>query len=420
MNKPKILLTAICREPFRLFFPLGIVAATIGIGEWLLYALHVLARYSAFFHSSMQMMVYMNCFIVGFLTTALPRFTRTFTARIWEVGTFLILFIGITVFLGINEPVSAELLLLAWYVFLIYFVSIRLAQRQGSFGSGTAPKELIWVPLGLLNGIMGTILLILGQEKLLPSWALLVGKPMMDQGFLVCVVMGVGGFLIPRLMGTYEQVSNSQQEHEQVCTSQTGECRKPANIITYYLACALIFFISFFVEGFGNPPLGYGLRAIAITTVLLKSHILGKLPQKSGLYVWLAWGSIWMVAMGYWLACFFNAYQVIMLHITFIGGFSLMTFAVGSMVVMSHAGQGERLNAPLWVLYAVAVGIILALLNRLAVGLFPDFYFQILGFSAICWIMGAWAWLIFMVPRLMTVPAEDEFGRMHEQVNKKT
>jgi hypothetical protein len=147
----------------------------------------------------------------------------------------------------------------------------------------------------------------------LPVWALKVGKPMMDQGFLTCLVAGIGGFLIPRLMGTYEQ----------------GQNENPKGKLQYYLLCAGIFFVSFFVEGFWNPAIGYGLRAAAVTAAFLKSNILWKLPQDKGLYVWMALLSVWMVVIGFWGASLFNDYKTLMLHFTFIGGFFSHDFCCG-------------------------------------------------------------------------------------------
>ncbi len=409
-------LAVICREPYRLFFPLGIVAATIGIMPWFLYAFGLIDSYSGFLHSSMQTMVYINSFIIGFLMTAFPRFTQTFHARWWEVVTPLGLFLGMGIFLALDEWIIAEYLLLGWYGFLMYFVLSRVMQRRRSGSEGQAPVELIWLPVALFNGITGTIILILGQTKVWPAWALHVGKPMMEQGFLVSLVVGIAGFLIPRLMGTYEQKPSCSG----VCGCQHAKGKDPVNWkIQYYLMCASLFFISFFVEGLGWPSIGYGLRAAAVTAAFIKSNILVKTPQGSGFYVWMAWASVRLVVSGLWGAALLNNYQTLMLHITFIGGFSLMIFAIASMVIMSHAGEGDRLASGVWIIPAVTFGVLVSLVIRLLVGVFPDLYFQLLAFSAGVWIASAGLWLLFMLPMIFKVPHEDEFEKMHEAAKAK-
>ncbi len=384
---------AICREPYRLFFPLGVLAGTIGIAQWFLYAVGLVHSYSGFFHSSLQTMVYINCFIAGFLMTALPRFTMSAPARGWEVIGVLMIFLGIGIYLVFEEWVIAESILLGWYAFLMYFALSRIRQRPRNMPGGNPPRELVWVPVALAYGIIGTVILMLGQTKLLPIWALKVGKPMMEQGFLTALVMGVGSFLIARLMGITRPSSLGIQGH---------------------LGCALLFFVSFWVEGLGQPVPGYLLRALAVTIVFYQAHILGQWPRASAFFVKWAWGSVWMVVLGFWGAGLWNKYQTVMLHLTFLGGFSLMTFAVASMVILSHAGQSHRLQTGPWALWVLAPAVLTALAYRLAVALWPDLYFQLLGMAAGVWMMGAWIWLLFMLPILFIVPNSDEFGKMHE------
>ena len=59
-QKIDVIIDAVCREPFRLFFPLGIWMGFVGLSPWLFYALGWAENYSSFFHSSTQMLVYMK------------------------------------------------------------------------------------------------------------------------------------------------------------------------------------------------------------------------------------------------------------------------------------------------------------------------------------------------------------------------
>src|SRR5215472_19312449 len=64
-------------EPFRIFFPLGVLFAWIGVGHWLMYATGVSANYSCKFHGLVQMQAFMMAFAIGFLLTAVPRRTQS-------------------------------------------------------------------------------------------------------------------------------------------------------------------------------------------------------------------------------------------------------------------------------------------------------------------------------------------------------
>lgn len=387
---------AVCHEPYRLFFPLGILMGIWGVSHWFWYALGISSSYSGFFHSSIQILVYMSCFIAGFLLTAIPRFTASFPATGSEVAGFLIILLSIAFFLFAANWMAAQILYIGFLLMLVLFVSFRLKYRSKTSLTGSPPRELIWIPVGLLFGVAGMLLLIFGEGRLLPVWAIELGKPIADQGLILCVVMGIGGFLIPRIMGTYKTNDKSRS-------------------IKVHLLCALILFMSFWFEAFGAAAVGYALRAAVVTFQFAGAGVLRGFLQPCDFYVRLAWISVWLIALGYWGAALWIKYKTVMLHITFIGGFSLMTFAIATMVVLSHAGEGERLKKPLGILWVVAIGLGISALERALVVLFPERYFHILGGSAVFWVVAATSWLIFMFPAILTVPKEDEFERMHKK-----
>jgi uncharacterized protein involved in response to NO len=64
------------REPFRLFFPLGVLLGWLGVGHWLLYAVGATATYSCLAHGLAQVEGFLPAFALGFLLTALPRRTQ--------------------------------------------------------------------------------------------------------------------------------------------------------------------------------------------------------------------------------------------------------------------------------------------------------------------------------------------------------
>jgi uncharacterized protein involved in response to NO len=370
---------------------------TIGVSPWLLYAFGWAKAYSGFFHSSVQMIVYMNCFITGFLATFIPRVTGTSFADGKEILSFLLALFGALIFLYQGAWVMAEGCYILWLVLLTVFIARRiLKKRRESPGSGAPPVELMWIPVGILQGIAGTLLLILGQLKVLSPLVIRAGKPMMEQGFLLSVVMGIGGFLIPRIMGTY----------------------RPGKLPLVHWLCAAGLLVSFVIEGLGYLSWGYGLRALVMTIIFYVTGIFQWLGGSLALYAWLARISAWIIALGLWAAAFFSDHRVAVLHIAFIGGFSLMTFAIATMVVMSHSGAGERLHQPLWILWAVICGIALAVIKRTVVIFYPEIYFTFLGLASSLWIITAFCWLGFMIPYLLKVLEGDEFDRMHEEAKR--
>src|SRR5579883_1668346 len=64
-------------DPYRIFFPLGIVFGIVGVSIWPLYYYGVTEGYSGRAHAFVQTDGFLYAFIAGFLLTAVPRFTGT-------------------------------------------------------------------------------------------------------------------------------------------------------------------------------------------------------------------------------------------------------------------------------------------------------------------------------------------------------
>ena len=60
-------------EPFRIFFPLGLILGAIGVSLWPLFYWHVITFYPAAPHMRLMIEGLMGSFVIGFLGTAGPR-----------------------------------------------------------------------------------------------------------------------------------------------------------------------------------------------------------------------------------------------------------------------------------------------------------------------------------------------------------
>lgn len=394
---------AVLEEPYRLLFPVGILMGMIGVGHWLAYAAGWTPSCSAFYHSSVQMQAYMSCFVFGFLLTAMPRFASVPHATLPELSVFTGLILAIPAFLGWGIWQVSEVCFIALLLFFARFAVKRIISRKGSNG-GRPPLEFIWIPIAVTHGVTGMGLLIAGQSKALPIWAYSVGKPMEEQGFLLAIVLGIGGFLAPRLMGRYEAAKSAGSE---------------AGKIVFHVAAGLILFASFWLEGLGLKPAAYWLRALLVTTVLVWNRTLPFPPRVPDLFVKLVWVSFWMVAIGHWGIAVFPQFRTALLHLVLISGFSLMTFAVGTMVTLSHAGEAEKLRQPLLIFKIIGLGMAVTALARVSAVFFPGNYFPILGFAAAVWLSAGIAWLCFVTPKIVKIPAADEFEKMHQAAKQR-
>src|SRR5262245_36269773 len=64
-------------DPYRVFFPLGIVLGVFGVAIWPLYYYNFTQGYSGRAHALVQANGFLYAFVLGFLLTAIPKFTGT-------------------------------------------------------------------------------------------------------------------------------------------------------------------------------------------------------------------------------------------------------------------------------------------------------------------------------------------------------
>lgn len=395
------------REPYRLFFPLGVVSGCLGVGHWLALGLRWIPTGSGFFHASVQLNAYMMGFILGFLMTALPRFASAPPSSTSELLAALALFAGQVLAAAGGWWVVAQSCQAGLLVFLAVFAGRRFAGRTVSVHP---PTEFVWVPLALLLGLIGSALLGLGQGGFIPSRWLGLARPLAQQGFTLGIVVGVAGFMAPRLMGTAMPPA--------VMTPQQATAVRWRRI-RWHLAAGAVFTGSFVLEGAGRVQSAYVLRALVLTGVLTWTTRWYRRPAAQETYVRLLRMSLWMIVLGVWSAALLPAYRVAMLHAVFIGGLSLMTFAVGTMVIFSHAGEGAALRRPMRVLRIVAADILIAAIARISADTQPNAYFTLLAIASGAWLAAAMTWLIVMWPRLLRISSPGTFERLHEAAKQR-
>lgn len=407
--------TAIFRfleEPYRIFSPLAILCGMLGIGHWLAYAAGWIDRYSGFMHASIQMQAYMICFIAGFLMTAMPRMSATAPASWVETCGLMGLILGILTSLSFSNWLIANLFFITAIVWLLLF-GVRRLKACHSQAKVTPPVEFVWIPIALLHGILGSALLMAGTTKITRGWAILSGKSMVQQGLVLAIVLGVGGFLAPRLMGTFKLVKPASSP---CCEIKQAEDRKRYRFL--HLLAGFVLLSSFFLEGFGLLRLAYGTRAFLVTGIMIWTRSLVLKPLMHEQYVRLLWLSLWMVFLGSWAAFLFPDYRVALLHFVFLGGYSLMTFAVATMVIASHAGRKEKLTRSSKMLSFVTASIGAATILRVISAFMPEHYFLLLGLSSLVWLIGAALWLLQMAPLVFVFPGLEEIIRSHEDATR--
>lgn len=371
-------------EPFRLFFPLGVLLAWVGIGHWLLYATGVTATYSCQLHGLVQMQGFMMAFAFGFLWTAIPRRTGTPPASHVEVAAAvsgLVLTAGATI---VERWALAEIAYGALIVLLLLFA---LRRFLGAAARRRPPAAFVLVPLGALQGLGGAALILVSTLPSGPAWAMGLGRLLVEQGVFLCLALGVGGLILPLIAGAPPPGDLG---------SEPGEGRKAVA----YATLGILILASLLLEHAGWTRIGPLVRATVVALGFGLGGGAWRGPGRPGLHRRLVWLAVWLMPIGLLVSALWPDYRVPALHILFIGGFSLLAFAVATHVALSHLGLEHLAFGHPPAVVALGVAFMLAMLARFAADA-SQTYFAHLGWAAATWIAGSAIWLLFLGRRLL-------------------
>jgi uncharacterized protein involved in response to NO len=110
-------------------------------------------------------------------------------------------------------------------------------------------------------------------------------------------------------------------------------------------------------------------------------------------------GALLLVA-GLFLPALLPGYRLASLHLTFIGGFSVILFTVSTRVIIGHAGQSHLFRKRLRFLVAALVLLITAMVARVGADFVPPARNTHLVYAAVIWLVAAIVWMCALGPKL--------------------
>jgi uncharacterized protein involved in response to NO len=375
-------------DPWRTFFPLGVLLAWAGVFHWLLFATGVTTAYRAVFHATAQIQGFITSIAVGFLFTFVPRRTETAPPSRGELAIAAAAPVLATVAAWLEHPAMAQALWLCGIAVVAAFVVRRV---RSPAGARRLPGVFLWVPVALLSGIVGAILVaaaaILDPREQPELWQL--GRGLLLQGLVSGLVVGVGGTLLPTLL-----------RGETTPPSSSGATGARA----VQMASAVLFLASFPLE-LVAPRLGLALRGAVSGVVLVWLARLWRRPSLPGLHRRLIWLSAWLLPAGYALSALHPALRSATLHVVFIGSFALMALSVSLHVALSHGGHPERLAGSPWQTWTMGLLLPAAVVFRVLAGVDPDHLARWLALAAGSFLLATIAWASSALPAILRRPA---------------
>lgn len=378
-------------EPFRVLFPLGAMLGWLGVGQWLLYAMGVTGSYSCLRHGLLQTQAFLMAFAAGFLLTALPRRTASRPASSLEMGIAIGCLLVTTAALVDDRWVLAQFGYLGLFVLLLAFALTRFLR---STSGRRPPAAFVLVPLAAAQGIAGASLLIAYFEGLLGPWAAHLGRLFVEQGVFVSLAIGIGSLIVPLMAGTAPP-------------ADLGSSPREAKRALYYFAAGALIIVSLVLEASGAERFGPLLRGLVAAAAIALGVRAAQPLGKPGLHRILVRIALWLVPLGLLLSAIVPDYRVPALHVTFIGGFGLMAFAVATHVILGHLDLTRASESWPAAVIALGLGMALAMAARLAADM-SETYFAHLGWAAGVWIVGSLVWLGYIGPKLVGWGREKE------------
>ena len=370
-------------DPYRVFFPLGIVFAIAGAVPWVALAATG-TGWPGPLHRTLMMQGFETSFVLGFLLTSIPAFTHGARCRPWELGVALALQLafGVLALAGVEAGAHAA------FVAVLLWLAVAAGRRVRA-ARAAPPEEFLFVGVGLALGIAGGVMQ-LGAS--LGSWtepAPRLGTHIVSLGMVLGLVLGVGTMLVPVFAGMRDPLllPGIAGPHER------GRRRQ------LYVTLAALLALSFAADATLVPRLGAVLRFAVAACLGILGWKLTRLPGRRALGAWAMWAAGWMMLIGLGLAAAWPLHAVAFHHFVFIGGYGLLTLAIGTRVVTGHGRfpvtDESRILSP-----AVVVLVALALVLRVAAEFAPRAN-HLLGGSAALWIAAWLVWAAGALPRIV-------------------
>jgi uncharacterized protein involved in response to NO len=230
---------AFVKEPYRIFFPLGIIFLIWGALIWLPQLWNT-GSYPVLAHRYLMLNGFSASFIAGFLMTAVPKFSGTDIAKKNEVIAFFLVTLSGLIAAYLDFERTVMMISSVQAGLLLSFLIFRISKRNSN-----PPYSFIFIFVGLgLWLLSGLGFLILEKE---------IFKRLHYEGAIAAIILGVGSRLIPGILG-----------HVEVVMSQRARYEKPVSILSTVPIDFFILIIAFIMSYFFIEEWGSVVRAIVV------------------------------------------------------------------------------------------------------------------------------------------------------------
>jgi uncharacterized protein involved in response to NO len=380
-------LFALCfAEPFRIFFPLGLLLGVIGVALWPLFVWHAINFYPRDAHLRLMIEGLMGSFIIGFLGTAGPRLldARPFAAA--ETLTLLALqMVSASLHLAQRQTAADT----AFLVLLLVFLGIMASRARTR--KDLPPPNFVLVLFGFLNAIFGIVFMFAAREVTNGVFLNQLGALMLNEGFVLFPILGVGAFFFPKLLGGAKpepadlQIASALWRKKALIAALTG----------------LVIWISFVLEALDWTRSAAVLRGSGVLFYfVVQGHLFERPIGPPFLAHCFRLGAGFLI-LGLLFPAALPGFRIANLHLAFVGGFTIILLTVSTRVILGHSGHSHLFQKRLRFLIVALVLLIVAMLARVGADFFPPGRNSHLVYAALIWLIAAAVWAWALVPKLL-------------------
>ena len=369
----------VLEEPYRVFFPLGVLAGIWGVLMWpLLYGGH-LGFYPNEAHARMMVGGFIGAFVAGFLGTAFPRLAGVRRWAASEFAAILLCWLLAVAAWSRGMLRAGDEAFAACLVVMLAGMIARLLGRRRDI----PPPGFVLVLAGLGGAALSALWLARGPMASVELWHF--ARLWMFQGFVLLPLMGIGPYLLPRFFGM-----PSRHSFDTCPTPPTGWWpRALASILAGFFVIA-----TFAVEAWGWPLAGQLARALVVLGWFAsETPLFRRATQRTTPGTAVRWSVISMAA-GFACAALWPNARIGSLHLFFVSGMGLATMAVGVRVILGHAGRHDLLGSRIvWLRWVFGL-LILAATTRMTSDFIPAVRVSHHIYAAWTWATAALVWLV--------------------------
>lgn len=388
-------------EPYRIFFPIGILGAITGVIVWIfpwLINLDILPvgwflnAYPVMKHVELLSGLFLLPIVIGFLLTAIPRFVMgTGFLNIYGLSYFILLQILIIFFSIFYDD---RLIFYFLYSLTLFSASIFIFGKFYESRSKVSPY-LYFSLIGTLLGFLGGLVMFFSAYFGTSLWIGL-GRHLIYYGFLPFLILSFGTkLIIPIVVG-----QNPTLKNQWIKIAENISGRTLIIFITLYISS---FVIEFFSTLYGIQSLQFlfaGLRLCLLLFWFIKFFHLKEFQSFKGTMPIVVYISICTFLLGLGGYAFGGNHAIHFAHIYFIGGLSLFVFCIMVRVVLSHSGKDVSIEKTSKIFYWFAFLLILAALTRGTAHLFPSIFISHLAYASIVYILFLITWTVWIIRHL--------------------